>query len=193
MKAVRTNEKGFSLVELMIVVAIIGILSTIAVPNFKKFSAKAKQTEAKAALAAIYSANKSFHAEWNVYRADFRDIGYSPEGRMLYMVGWPNGTANPDPNNGGPGNFVASTNGTAGAGTCVNAGVANCAFTATAAAGRPAGFSGVAAVPNCQAVTAPAAGNTFVAEANGGLGNATTDVWTVNQTKVICNLRDGTL
>ncbi|MCX6130635.1 MAG: prepilin-type N-terminal cleavage/methylation domain-containing protein, partial [Proteobacteria bacterium] len=41
------NEKGFSLVELMIVVGIIGILSTLALPRFKQFQAKAKMGEAK--------------------------------------------------------------------------------------------------------------------------------------------------
>ena len=37
------NDKGFSLVELMIVVAIIGVLSALAVPKFQSFQAKAKQ------------------------------------------------------------------------------------------------------------------------------------------------------
>ncbi len=191
MKAVRTNEKGFSLVELMIVVAIIGILSTIAVPNFKKFSAKAKQTEAKAALSAVFSANKSFFAEWNVYRNDFRDIGYSPEGRMLYTVGFPTG-ASVSPG----GNFIPSTNGGAAADACRTSVTASCSFTATVAAGNPSALATVAvpsgAAAGCAAAAAADA-DSFAAQANGGLQSTNTDVWTITENKALCNLRDGTL
>jgi prepilin-type N-terminal cleavage/methylation domain-containing protein len=50
------NRQGFTLIELMIVVAIIGILSVISIPNFLMFQAKARQAEAKAALGAIFTA-----------------------------------------------------------------------------------------------------------------------------------------
>ena len=46
-------EKGFTLVELMIVIVIVGILSSVALPNFLSQSSKAKGTEAKTQISAI--------------------------------------------------------------------------------------------------------------------------------------------
>ena len=69
------NQRGFSLTELMIVVAIIGILATIAIPNFLRYQAKAKQTEAKANLVALHTADISSFAENNGFVDDFNAIG----------------------------------------------------------------------------------------------------------------------
>ena len=57
------GKKGFTLIELMIVVAIVGILAAIAIPNFLRFQAKSRQAEAKANLGAIYTALEAFRGE----------------------------------------------------------------------------------------------------------------------------------
>ena len=72
----------------MVVVAIIGILSAIAIPQINKYMARARQTEAKTNLASIYTANKAFYAEYNIYDSRFDVIGYRPEGKLRYNLGW---------------------------------------------------------------------------------------------------------
>ena len=60
-------SNGFTLVELMIVVAIIGVLASIAIPNFHDYQLRAKRTEAYANLGALVKAQKSFFAEYGAY------------------------------------------------------------------------------------------------------------------------------
>lgn len=88
MKSIRKSSAGFSLVELMVVVAIIGILATIAVPQVNKFMAKARQSEAKGNLSTLYSTEKAFFAEYTTYYTGFNVVGFSPEGDMRYNIGF---------------------------------------------------------------------------------------------------------
>ena len=63
----RTLTKGFTLIELMIVVAIIGILAAIAIPNFVKFQCRSKQSEAKGNLKSLYVSQEAYRAENDSY------------------------------------------------------------------------------------------------------------------------------
>src|SRR5262245_60674708 len=90
-KKLSQNNQGFTLVELMIVVAIIGILASIAIPNYQKYQAKARQSEAKIALSAIYTAEVSFATESSSYTTCLANIGYSPQaaaGKQFYAIGF---------------------------------------------------------------------------------------------------------
>ena len=81
------NKKGFTLIELMIVVAIIGILAAIAIPDFLKFQAKAKQSEAKTNLGAIFTTQVAYFGENNTYAGNnvaFVSLAWEPEGDNLY-------------------------------------------------------------------------------------------------------------
>jgi type IV pilus assembly protein PilA len=108
-KLLRKSKKGFTLIELMIVVAIIGILAAIAIPNFLRFQLKAKTSEAKVNLAAIRTAEESYLAEFGSYvvtsatpggamgptkvafagggAAAFDTLGWVPEGQVFFSYG----------------------------------------------------------------------------------------------------------
>ena len=72
------RDDGFTLVELMVVVAIIGVLSAVAIPNFKKYQAKAKVSEAKLQLSSIYTAQTAFYSDFNLYHTCLSYMGYDP-------------------------------------------------------------------------------------------------------------------
>jgi type IV pilus assembly protein PilA len=80
------TQKGFTLVELMIVVAIIGVLVMLAAPNFQMHTRKVHQSEAKLALSAMYTLEKSFYSEYSAYAPALDAIGYSPEGRARFYA-----------------------------------------------------------------------------------------------------------
>lgn len=66
-KARKSNQKGFTLVELMIVVAIIGILAAIAIPQFAKYRARAQNSAAVSDMRNLKTDLEGYHAEWTVY------------------------------------------------------------------------------------------------------------------------------
>jgi len=121
MKRFHNRKGGFTLIELMIVVAIIGILAAIAIPNFLRFQLKAKSSEGKTNLAAIRTSEESYYSEFGVYvsalaspatagqnvkkafdnsangaDAGFDRLGWAPEGWVFfnYVVTTGTGDAN---------------------------------------------------------------------------------------------------
>jgi len=81
------NSKGFTLIELMIVVAIVGILAAIAIPNFITYQAKSRTSEAKVNLGSIYVSVLAFRGEsaTNTFvGANFVSAGYQPTGQSIY-------------------------------------------------------------------------------------------------------------
>ncbi len=99
----RNIHYGFTLIELMIVVAIIAFLSMVSFPSFMRFLAKAKRTEAYMNLGSIYVAQKSYWAEHGTYSSNLsgpNSIGWQPEGytgggskeRFYYTYGFSQGS-----------------------------------------------------------------------------------------------------
>ncbi len=82
-------RQGFTLIELMIVVAIITFLSVLSVPRLMKMVAKAKRSEAYLYLRSVAQAQKVYYAEHGRYAPSFKELGWQPEGIFNYTYGVP--------------------------------------------------------------------------------------------------------
>jgi prepilin-type N-terminal cleavage/methylation domain-containing protein len=84
----KLNNRGFSLIELMVVVGIIAILVAVVTPVYSSFSFKSRQVEAKASLAGLFSSQKTFFMQYGAYHTSFQALGFAPEGYVHYNVGF---------------------------------------------------------------------------------------------------------
>lgn len=141
-------------------------------PTFQKFQRRAKQTEGKGYLASIYTAEKSYQAEWSTYTSSLPGIGFAPEGKGSYRAGF----------------TQAAAAGTAYGNNSVTAGDVTSLAPAIAAGGVAIPAQG--SLPTTvMTVGAPGA---FTAGTVGAIGGAANDQWTMDEQKVLRQITDGT-
>ncbi len=80
--------KGFSLIELMVAVSIMGVLVAIAVPQYQRSQARAFHAGAQSALSTLYMHEQNFYYEWDVYVGDFGPLDFIPTGTYYYDLGF---------------------------------------------------------------------------------------------------------
>jgi prepilin-type N-terminal cleavage/methylation domain-containing protein len=99
---------GFTLLELMMTAAVIGVLAAIAIPLFTSYQLRSKSAEAKLNLGALRVLEEGFYSEYQTYRSanpepatipgsvavvfdeiasDFGPLGFVPEGRVYFSYG----------------------------------------------------------------------------------------------------------
>ena len=179
MQKITLNNKGFSMIELMVVVAIIGVLAAIGIPQYSKFQAKARQSEAKLSLAALFTAEESFRQEWNMFSVTLNNVGFSVQGaRLRYKTGFDAGACTGYSTSlGAPAEATAAAN-TWSDGASVNTSGAQWAITITApTAGGTSCTTGT--------FSASAYGNPASSVTDPGVSGG--DTWKVNQVKLIQN------
>lgn len=194
------NQRGFSLIEIMIVTAIIGILATIAVPNYKHYQRKSRQAGGKIELSNMFTSERTFISAWGYGTSCMGQLEYKDSNDPFYNVGWSptSGTGALNAANGSP---PASYQGPSCAATPAYSSKASDAGTL---AEVKSGSKGYIAIANNDAAFG---GNplkipgedtndrfykiTFTIGAIGYIGGNVADAWTITHQKTLENTQSG--
>jgi len=94
----KTVQKGFTLIELMIVVAIIGILAAIAIPAYQDYTIRSQVTEGLNLAASVKASVAEYYAQNGVWPDDLvaigMDVNNPPSGKYVSQILLDNGTIN---------------------------------------------------------------------------------------------------
>ncbi len=80
------SQKGFSLIELVTVMAIVSIIAMMAVPSFRMYKAKALQKEGFGLMNSYFSHANSVRAEFGIYPGNLVGTKFSPSGELGYRL-----------------------------------------------------------------------------------------------------------
>lgn len=84
---IKMKQDGFSLIELLIVIAIIGILATVAYPSYQESMRKSNRTDGQSALLEAISRMERYFYTNNTYTNDLTELGYSAASNVTTQDG----------------------------------------------------------------------------------------------------------